>query len=118
MKISIVMGFSSSMDEIIKSGGVGLPIFVDVSMAVLKEHESGGLGGFVLAGGVRITTRESCPHRHNRGFHSSPKVARRNKRAKLVKGYESCVILFNFSEAVSVLHRPIKKLKFFGTILA
>ena len=54
MKISIVMGFSSSMNEIIKSGGVGLPIFVDVSMAVLKEHESGGLGGFVLAGGVKI----------------------------------------------------------------
>ncbi|MDB4687101.1 hypothetical protein OAE85_01930 [Akkermansiaceae bacterium] len=55
MKISIVMGFSSSMDEIIKSdGGVGLPILVDVSMAVLKEHESGGFGGFVLAGGVMI----------------------------------------------------------------
>jgi len=43
------------MDEIIKSdGGVGLPILVDVSMAVLKEHESGGFGGFVLAGGVMI----------------------------------------------------------------
>ena len=54
MKISIVMGFSSSMDEIIKSGGVGLPIFVDVSMAVLKDHESGGFGGFVLAGNVKI----------------------------------------------------------------
>ena len=43
------------MDEIIKSdGGAGLPIFVDVSMAVLKDHESGGFGGFVLAGNVKI----------------------------------------------------------------
>jgi hypothetical protein len=48
-------GDLSSMDEIIKSdGGAGLPIFVDVSMAVLKDHESGGFGGFVLAGNVKI----------------------------------------------------------------
>ena len=48
-------GNLTSMDEIIEcNGGSALASFVDVGVAVLKDHDSSGFRGFVLVGNVKI----------------------------------------------------------------
>ena len=54
-------GNLASMDEIIEcDGGSALASFVDVGMAVLKDHDSSGFRGFVLAGNVKIVLAQGA----------------------------------------------------------
>lgn len=48
-------GNFATVDEVIEhDGGAGLAFFIDVGMAILKDHHSGGFGGLVLGGNVKV----------------------------------------------------------------
>lgn len=49
------------VDEVVESdGGAALSFFIDVGMAILKDHDGGGFGRFVLGGDVEVVLAEGA----------------------------------------------------------